>query len=331
MDTLVFVAAFCLVAVLVYMARYSGRLRVTQTRIVDAPLAEVYARVSDFRRWAEWNPWLEHDPGEPGVCSGQADAVGGSYGWEGARSGGGWIEHRRLVPGERIEQRMRFRQPFRFRGKGRWQFSERDGKTEVTWSMTGRVAFPLRAFSQTVQGMVALDFRYGLDRLARLVEPPDSPCYALTYLGVREVPALRYAYGSYQGPIKGLGEAMSEGFPELLGQLGAQGVKPCGEPIAVYVKTNIKLRTTVCYMGLPVADADCGELPVREMPAHRAYVLRLQGGYAALEVAWYQAMQRMRIEDIKPDQRIPPFERYLSNAETVPENDLVTDLYIAVR
>ena len=65
MNTLVFVVAFCIVAVLVYMARYSGRLRVTQTRFIDAPMAAVYAAVADFRQWQAWNPWLEHEPTAP--------------------------------------------------------------------------------------------------------------------------------------------------------------------------------------------------------------------------------------------------------------------------
>ncbi len=331
MTTLIFVVAFCVVAVFVYMARYSGRLRVTQTRIIDAPIDEVYVKVADFRHWGAWNPWLEHEPEVQVSLFGQTDGKGGRYAWNSERIGFGEIENVRMIARERIEQRMRFKNPFSFRGRGTWQFASRGGKTEVTWSMKGRVGFSLRAFAQTVLGTIELDYRYGLDRLAGLLEPADAPRYSLTYLGVRDVPASRYAYATYRGPLKRLREAIREGFADLRRQFAEHGVQSGGEPIAVYASTNIKLRTTVCHMGIPIGDVDVGELPVRDLPAHRAYVIRLQGSHAAMDIAWYQAMQRMRIENIQPDQRISPFERYLNDANTVQENDYLTELLIPVR
>jgi len=331
MTTLIFVIAFCIVAVFVYMARYSGRLRVTQTRIIDAPIDDVYARVADFRYWGDWNPWLEHDPDLQVTLSDQTDTKGSRYAWASERIGSGEIEHVRLVARERIEQRMRFKNPFHFRGRGTWLFVDCAGKTEVTWRMNGRVGFSLRAFAQTVRGTIELDYRYGLDRLARMVEPADAPRYSLTYLGVRDIPASHYAYSTYKGALKELRVALREGFAELRHQLANQGVQPTGDPIAVYDTTNIKLRTTVCHMGIPIGDADVGQLPVRDLPSHRAYVVRLQGGYAALDVAWYQAMQRMRIENIQPDQRIQPFECYLNDPDSVVENEYATEIHIPVR
>src|SRR5450631_4678375 len=96
MTTLVFVAAFCIVAVLVYMARFSGRLRVTHTRIIDAPLAEAYARVVDLRRWRDWSPWLEHEAQSPAVYSARTDAAGSSCAWSHAGVGVGRVEHLRI-------------------------------------------------------------------------------------------------------------------------------------------------------------------------------------------------------------------------------------------
>ena len=179
--------------------------------------------------------------------------------------------------------------------------------------------------------MIELDYRYGLDRLARLVEPVAASRYSIVYLGVRDIPASRYGYRTYEGSLKGLGAAMREGFAELRRQCASQGILPAGDPIAVYVRTNIKLQTTLCRMGMPLGDAAVDGLPVGEIPAHRAYVVRLQGSYAAMEVAWYHAMQRMRIETIQPDQRVPPFERYLNDPDKTPENDYLTELHIPVR
>ena len=329
MSTLVFVVTFCLVAVLVYMARYSGRLRVAETRIIAAPIAEVYAQIADFRRWSEWSPWLEHDPDAQASLSDKTDGEMSRYAWDGRRSGSGEIMHVRMRAPIRIEQRLRIKQPFRIRGRTYWRLADCAGKTEVTWGMNGRVAFSLRAFAQTVQAMMALDFRYGLDRLARVLEPDHAPSYSLTYLGIRDIPAGRYVYKTYHGSLKGLGDALRLGFAELQQQLADHGVEPSGAPVAVYVKTNIKWRTTVCHIGIPIARTDFDRMPVRELPAHSAYVLRLEGSIAALEVAWYQAMQRMRIENIQPDQRIAPCERYLTAPDAAWA--AVTDLHVPVR
>lgn len=331
MAALLFVFAFCLVAVLVYMARYSGRVRVTHTRTFHSTIGEVYAKVADFRHWGEWSPWLEHEPDAIVTLSDKTDSEGSKYTWHGTRSGAGLIEHVRMAGRERIEQRMGFKHPFRIRCRSHWQFAERAGETEVTWSMNGRVAFPVRAFAQTVQGIMALDCRYGMDRLARLVEPADAPSYSLSYLGVRDIPATRYVYRTYEGPINGLSAAASKNFAKLRQDLASYGIQPSGEPIAVYVKTNIKRRTTACFFGIPIPDYNDVGLPTRILPAQQAYVICLQGSYTGLEVAWYQAMQRMRIEDIPPDPRVPPFERYLNDPGTVPENNQATELHIAVR
>ena len=329
-TTLIFVAAFCVVAVLVYMARYSGRLRVTHTRIIDAPMAEAYARVIDLDRWREWNPWLEREADSPAVLSKSTDCAGSSCTWARAGTDVGEIEHLRINEPGRIEQRMRLRRPFPFRGRGRWEFTESDGKTRATWSLRGRVAFPRRAFAETVQGAIALDFRYGLDRLAGLVEGAGAPRYSITYRGLREIAAIRYAYIAHSGALAGLGEAMRDAIVELRTRLASQGVAVAGEPIAVYVKTHIRQRTTVCRLGIPIGAAEVEGLAVASLPRHRAFVARLQGSHAHLEVAWYLAMQRIGTEGIQPDLRVTPFERYLNDPDPARGNDNVTELHIPV-
>jgi len=331
MTALVFVAAFCVVAVLVYMARYSGRLRVSHTRDIDAPMAAVYGRVIDLRRWPDWSPWLEQATDASTTFSMSTDAAGSSYAWSHAGAPAGEIEHLRIRELGRIEQRLRFRQPFPFRGRGSWQFTDHAGKTRVTWSMRGRVAFSMRAFAATVQGAIALDFRYGLDRLAGLVEGDDAPRYAITYRGLRDIAAIRYACIEHTGAIQDLGEAMRGAVVGLREKLAHQGVAAAGEPIAVYVKTHIKQRTTVCRLGIPVEVAEVEGLAVASLPAHRAFVARLTGSHSHLEVAWYLAMQRLRAEDLEPDLRITPFERYLNDPDLERGNDNVTELHIAVR
>jgi hypothetical protein len=331
MNALIMATVICVVAVLVYMARYSGRLRVAQTRLIAAPIGAVYASVVDFCRWNEWNPWLEHDASAALSISGPSTAPHGSCTWDGPRIGAAQIQHAGMRAPLHIEQRLRFRQPFRFRGRVRWQFVDLDGRTEVTWGLRGRVGFAMRAFAPTVQAAIALDFRFGLDRLARLLEADGTPRYSIEYVGVREVAPARYAYLRHEGPLDGLGEAVREGVATLRRQLANLGIATAAAPVAIYQKTHMRLRTAVCRIGLPLGDAGGSGLPVADLPAHTAYVVRLRGSRSGLEVAWYQALQRMRIEGIEPDPRVMPFECWVIEAGPGRENDDVTELHVPAR
>jgi uncharacterized protein YndB with AHSA1/START domain len=311
------------------MARYSARLRIEHTRVMDAPIAQVYEQVADLCRWSEWSPWLAAQNDARLTFSERADQAGSHCTWSSPRSGEGTVEHLRLRPLERIEQRVRCQQPFAFGGTIRWTFTQRAGQTEVRWVLRGRVNFALRFVAQTVKATLALDYRYAMDRLAALVEPPAAPRYVITHLGLREIGPERYVHTSYRGPLQGLGNARQKGLSELRRELAKQTIEPCGAPLSVYLTTNTRLRTTQCHIGIPV-DAPT-PLPTRDMPAQRAYVVRLQGSHAALDIAWYLAMQGMMAANILPDQRLPPFERYLVDSGTASDGNNVTELHIPVR
>ena len=332
LSTLIFVFIFCVVAILVYMGRYSGRVRFEQNRLIDAPLTKVYAMVADLHQWQHWNPWMAPKSDPALTFSGNADGKGSRCSWESATMGTGLIEQVRLEAPERIEQLVRLRHPFTVSGRSYWTFEDEDGKTRVTWGLRGRVAFSMRAFAATVKGSLTLDCRHALDQLASLLEPANAARYEIIHLGVREVAAIRYVYRNYQGAISGLPQAVVDVTGELRQQLATAGVPAVGSPLAIYFKTNIKLRTTSCHIGIPVDTQDHFDgLAVRELAAHQAYVVQLKGDRSALEIAWFYAMQHMVAQKIQPDQRLPPFESYLVNDEAELAQDAVTELHLPVR
>ncbi len=339
MTPLFFAFAFLLVILLVYMGKYSGRLHVEQKRLIAAPVEQVYAEVLNLTHWAQWVPWLVHEPHARISCPQAAPGPGASFAWEGERIGSAELRVLRCVDPRQIEHSFKAHRPFKFQGRCVWTFTEKDGMTEVTWAFSGRVGFVLRLFASTVRELLSLDFRYGLDRLAQRLEPAQGPHisahYTLTYLGVRREPERRYVYETYKGPFSGIAAAMREAYARMARELTQAGVQVKGDRTALYLQTNIKLKTTHCQMAFPVASAAelnaaqlPASLPERELPAHSAYVVQLQGPYGALEVAWVQTMQRVRIEGLKPDQRVPPYERYLNDPTQLPPQEWLTELVI---
>ncbi|MGM9483300.1 SRPBCC family protein [Roseateles sp. NT4] len=324
MSTLFFVLAFLIVALLVYMGRYSGRVRAEESRLIQVAPEVAYQRVADLAQWQAWNPWLEHAPGA------QAEVDGIVLAWDVPQVGRGEVRQTGQTPSRALRQRLKFDLPFAFGGRSDWRFEPAPGGTRVTWRFKGRVAFTLRAFAATVQGATALDLRFGLDRLAALLEG-KPPAYTLDYAGAQDQPARRFAQLAHRGALDKLAAELPPRIAELRAQLAAAGLPADGPASVHYLKTHLKLRTVECRIGLelPEAAAAPDGLTLYEPAAHSAYVLRFDGPPEALELAWYQAMQRLRVEQRQPHPQLPPSAVY--PVETAPGQRSVVELRLPLK
>lgn len=319
MSTLLFVLAFLLVALLVYMGRYSGRLRAEASRFIAAPPEAVQARVEDLARWQAWNPWLEH------AREATATVAGDTLAWDVPQVGRARV--RALQP---LRQHIAFDLPFKCQGRSDWRLEPAPGGTRVTWAFKGRVAFTLRAFASTVQGATALDLRFGLDGLAATLEAAP-PAYTLGYAGAQEQPARRAAQQPYRGPLDTLAQELPPRIAAVRAALSGSGLPADGAAVVHYLKTQLKRRTVDCRIGieLPAEAVLPDGLSLHEQPAHVAYLLRFDGPPEALELAWYQAMQRLRVEQREPHPQMPPAALYRS--DTAPGRRGEVDLLLPLK
>ncbi|MCE4556439.1 SRPBCC family protein [Roseateles cellulosilyticus] len=303
MSPLLFALALFIVALLVYLGRYSARVRAEATRFIAAPPDAVQARIADLSQWQAWNPWLEH------ARDALPTVEGHTLAWDVPHVG-----RARVTAVQPLRQQIAFALPFKYRGRSDWRLvPERDG-TRVTWAFKGRVAFTLRAFATTVQGATALDLRFGLDRLAATLEGGPT-AYELNYTGVQELPARHIAQQPFRGPLDGLATELPPRIAALRQQLTAAGLPADGHAVVHYLKTHLKLRTVEGRLGIELPAG--AELPdgmtLHEQPAHAALVLRYDGPPESLELAWYQAMQRLRVEQLQPDPQRPPSARHVGD------------------
>lgn len=302
MSALLFALAFMVVLLFVYMGRYSGRVRAEESRLIAAPPEAIQARVADLAQWQAWNPWLEH------ARDARASVDGATLAWDVPQVGRARL---RQLPSaaQTLRQRLDFALPFAVRGRSDWRFDPAPGGTRVTWRFKGRVAFTLRAFAATVRGATALDLRFGLDRLAATLETAP-PAYTLDYLGVQDQPARRCASQAYRGPL----DTLAAELPPRIAAVRAGLGRSDGTAVVHYLKTQLKLRIVDCKVGVELPDGapTPAGLTLTEQPPHAAYVLRFDGPPEALELAWYQAMQRLRVEQRQPDPRLPPCARYIT-------------------
>jgi hypothetical protein len=305
MNPLLLALAFAVVALLVYMGRFSGKLRAQAERVIAAPLAQVQAEVAELARWQAWNPWLEHARSTPATLSADARRLS----WDLPEVGRGAVEALKAPGPGRLAQRLAFELPFAFKARSDWHFDAVPGGTRVRWTLRGRVAFRLRIVAATVQGATALDLRFGLDQLAARLEPGGAR-YQLDYRGVEARPAARGVQQHHHGRLDRLASDLPGLVQALRERHGAGGVARVS-----YLKTQLKRREVDCRVGLEwPEDLDTPpEAAIIDTPAHEAFVVRFDGPAEALELGWYQGMQRLRVEQREPHPQLPPYERYLDD------------------
>lgn len=312
MSSLFFLLAFMLVALFVYLGRYSGRVAAEAERFIAAPPEAVRAEVADLARWQAWNPWLEH-----ARDAHAATADGDQLAWDVPQVGRARVTALKPPAPGALRQRMAFALPFAFKGRSDWRFEPVPGGTRVSWRFKGRVAFTLRAFAATVQGATALDLRFGLDRLAAVLEA-TPPAYRLDYAGVQALPAGLCVQQPLRAGLDALATELPAQIAGMRERLRAAGLAADGPAVVHYLRTQLKRRTVDGRVGVELpAGAPVPDLPegfaVHEQPAQSAYLLRFDGPPEALELAWYQAMQRLRVEQREPHPQRPPFARYLAD------------------
>jgi len=301
MSPLFFALALFLVVLFVYMGRYSGRVRAEASRFIAAPPDVVQARVADLAQWQAWNPWLEH------ARDARATVDGDTLAWDVPHVGRG-----RVTARGPLRQKLAFALPFKFQGRSDWRFEPALGGTQVSWRFKGRVAFTLRAFAATVQGATALDLRFGLDRLAAALQGDARP-YTLDYTGVHDQPARMLAQQPFRVGLDALATELPLRITAVRALLDGAGLPADGTAVVLYLKTQLKQRIVDGQVGvsLPGDAVTPPGLSARELPAHRAYVLRFDGPPESLELAWYQAMQRLRVEQLQPHPQLPPHALYV--------------------
>lgn len=146
---------------------------------IDAPAGDVFAVVSDLRRFNEWSPWFGRDPEATYTFTGPADGVGQTFHWESDDPdvGSGSMEVASITPDDRVDIALDFAD----QGTAETWFTvvpEGAGST-VTWAFSTDLGFnPIgRYFGPMIDDMVGADYEAGLQKLKTLAEtpPPEAP------------------------------------------------------------------------------------------------------------------------------------------------------------
>jgi len=330
---IVAVVAIAAIAALIYLATLEGSYQARRSLLMNVDRERVFDKVRDLKSWRSWSPWLMHEPDAKLEYSSDTDSEGAHYSWDGARVGAGKLIHTRLDQPNRIEQRIEFVRPFKSVAKVWWEFEAKDGQTEVTWGMEGRMPFLLRFMTPTTCGMIANDYELGLAMLRReLDETAEAP--VIEFAGERDFEPRTVLTLAFEGPTDELGEVMGKGFTRLSAALEAAGGSVAGRPFAAYHKVDIKARQVQCDMAVPVAKpiTASDDLVVKTLGGGKYFKVTQRGSYDFLELTWYSAISHLRMAKIKMDKSRPSLEVYENDPCSVEQkNELLTALFIPIK
>ena len=140
---------------------------------IAAPPAVVFAQVNDLHKWQEWSPWAKIDPNAKIIYEGPDAGAGAAYSWAGsAKLGAGRMEITESKPVGLLRFRLDFLKPFKATNAVEFTFKPEGRKTQVTWAMTGRNNFVMKAVGLFIdcEKMCGGQFEQGLAQLASVSE-----------------------------------------------------------------------------------------------------------------------------------------------------------------
>jgi hypothetical protein len=157
-----------------FVALRPSHFEVTRSTTIAAPPAAVFAQVDDLHKWGAWDPWAKLDPNSKTTFEGPEAGKGAKMSWDGNdKVGAGTITIVDDKSPESITLLLAFKRPMEAVADTLFTFTPvEDGKTKVTWKMSGENGFVGKAMSLIwdTEKMVGPEFEKGLADMKKVVE-----------------------------------------------------------------------------------------------------------------------------------------------------------------
>lgn len=147
------------------------------------------------------------------------------------------------------------------------------------------------------------------------------------------LPAQPYLFVACECPMDGpaIAQAMGQGFQQIMGFAGQNGITPTGMPMSIYHAMPADGKMTFqCAIPVTAEDAARARAPVEaaSLPAGEAMVTTHVGPYSTLNQTHGALWEHMKTEGIEP--AMPVWEIYMDDPGTTPEAKLRTRIHRAI-
>ncbi|WP_196889529.1 SRPBCC family protein [Aureivirga sp. CE67] len=160
---LLYIIIILIIGSVIYLSTLSGKYNVFRTRIIKAPVSEVYATIDNLKTWEKWGPWNDQDSTIVYKYNDKTTGVNATYSWTSTIDGPGSITTNSEMPNKEIKQTLTFEN----RGSSEiiWYFTEYEGGTELTWQMKGELPFFFRFMAGELSNSLGPMLEQGLDNI----------------------------------------------------------------------------------------------------------------------------------------------------------------------
>ena len=319
-------------AIVIYLATLDGSYTIRRSLVVNADIYITFDKISDFKSWPDWSPWLIHEPDTKLEFSKNYCEPGAFYTWDGHRIGAGKLSHVAFNRPNTIEQKLEFSRPFKSVCDVSFEFSDRGTQTEVSWIMRGKMPFLFRFMTEKTKDMISKDYDFGLAMLNGQLDP-NAEHPELQFEGETTLEPNYSLCKGFSGGLQAMEKVMPQDFPKLLEYIKQQQGKVSGSPFTAYHKSDPKTLQFVCDMAIPVAKGiDAGDYQLKTLGGGRFYKVTLKGSYQFLELAWYSAIAHVQMHKLKFDKSRASLEVYENDPNQMKaSNEILTTLYVAIK
>jgi Polyketide cyclase / dehydrase and lipid transport len=172
LETILFVLALAIVAILLLAIRKPDTFRVARTARINAPPDKILPLINDLRAMNTWNTFSLRDPTSKTSYSGPASGIGALHTFDGPKSGGGTIEITGTDAPDHVKMRLQMTRPIKADNTVTFTLTRAGAATDVTWAMEGRSPFMIKVMTLFFNhdAMMHSAFDEGLANLKALAE-----------------------------------------------------------------------------------------------------------------------------------------------------------------
>ena len=335
------------------------QVHVERSTVIGAAPDQVFAVVNDLTRAKEWGPWYKRDPNMKLTFDGPPAGVGAKLSWDSESEGKGSQEIIESTPFSTVKTKLDFVDNGAT-ATAEFKLQTVEGGTKVTWTMDSDVGMNpvMRYMGLMFDSWIGKDYEEGLANLKQLVESQASAATAsaLAQPGSAAPPEipLSAAADASKGPevatvearpvILTRSKAKSSDPAAVSAALGAANQKllnygmshqlnPAGAPLAITI-SHAADGDWVFDAALPLDAAPEGALPeqdgvkIGETYAGRVVRLTHKGPYGTL-AATYERIHAYTKENNLKEKGIS-WEEYVTDPSETPDEEMLTNVYVAV-
>lgn len=335
MQKVIIAIAGLIVLLVVIGLSLPRQARVVAALEINARPATVFAQINDFSRVALWSPWLERDPNARVDIAGPQRGVGASMQWDGLILGSGSQRITASEPFSLVATEINPGEPPY--AVGRFELHDTGTKTVVSWSFEADHGYNLvgRYTWLLLRGVIRRDYEHGLRNLAALAESlprADFSDLAVEWLDI-ESQDIAYRSASSQRDPAAVATAMGAAYFEVLKFIDAHDLQEAGAPLSIMRSFDgSKMRFDAAIPVAGVADDTPREADgVRLGQTYAGRVIRVlhKGSYRGLSQTQRKIAAYLAAYGI--ERNGDGWESYVNDPASVPEPEILTEIYCPVR